>query len=184
MKSLYKLLWRTPLGFLVEDRLSKVDKGYSHFWLYDKEYQRAMYDRQLNMDSNPPFEQVAARIKTYSPTSVLEIGCGFGRILKGLLDYGIKAEGCDVSQLLIDIGLVPIFRFDLVTDMFDRTWDVVFCRAVFMYFSDAQIEEVMHKVDAAATTKVIVWEWAKVIERMKPYATDKFEFHVIQKVNE
>lgn len=165
-------------------RLPHYKRGYEHYWMGEagKDYRLSAFNRQQDLATNPTFEEMREAIDYYNPDTVLEIGCGWGRVLDALSPY-FNIEGYDVSDDLL--ALVPphlaASKFDLVRDVPQRTWDVVIATRVFMYFADhpEDMKKAVAAADAFAVNKVIVWEWPHVIEEMKPYATNKFEFRPI-----
>ncbi len=106
-----------------EKRLPKHAKGYSYYWKLDssKNYREDMYRRQKDMDANPTFEEMRLAIQAYSPKSVLNVGCGYGRETKALSPY-FDIEGCDIAEDLIEKarGDLQIFKFDIVEDHTDK----------------------------------------------------------------
>ena len=191
------ILWYIP-GFrsFAERRLPTHKRGYRYYWTSDegKKYRLAMYKRQSKesdtpLVDNPTVEEMRSAIDPYVPKNVLEVGCGYGRILEQLKPF-YDIEGCDVSDDLLALAPqgIKTFKLDLVNpdnrwlQSHKGKWDVVFCRAVTMYFKEQpeDMRKAMRTMELLANKKVVVWEWAHVLEAMKPYKSNKFEFHIMK----
>ena len=70
-------------------------KKYSH--LYDKSYFTKSRRFKLNPERIAELKKI---IKSYNPKSVLDVGCGIGKLLDELNDEGIYAVGCDFGPSL------------------------------------------------------------------------------------
>lgn len=181
------LLWYTPLRLWSLKRLPKHTRGYEYYWVSEegKKYRETCVARQGKKGSkplvdDPTFEEIRAALDTYTPESVLEAGCGWGRILEELAPF-YSIEGCDISDdLLAQVpASIPTFKYDLVHPTpLERTWDLVFCRAVLMFFvtNPDHMKKAVETMEAMASKKVIVWDWPHVCEAARPFATDKTEF--------
>jgi trans-aconitate methyltransferase len=165
-----------------ERRLPRHERGYKYYWEDSGSlaYREDMYRRQRDMDANPTFDEMRAAIAAYSPSSVLNVGCGYGRELEALAPF-FSIEGCDIAEDLLAKarGDLSVFRFDIVEDSTDRRWDILFCRAVMMYFAEPDImRKAMRNMESMAVKRVIVWEWPHVCRFMQEtYPSEKFEYH-------
>jgi SAM-dependent methyltransferase len=191
---LLDLLARSPLRSLIRSRLPVHGKGYAHYWenAAGAEYRKRTFDRQhaggtKPLIENPTYEEIQSALDRHQPKNVLEVGCGWGRILEELsATYDI--EGCDLSEDLLAKARKDLktFKLDIVSppsgwvESHQDHWDVVFCRAVMMYFYEQpeDMRRAMATAESIAKTKVIVWEWPHIIERMKKTnPSKKFEYH-------
>ncbi|MBP7770540.1 MAG: class I SAM-dependent methyltransferase [Candidatus Pacebacteria bacterium] len=182
-EKLLALLWYIPfLRPLVRKRLPKHGRGYSHYWTSPEgaAYRLAMYERQKDMDKNPSFDEMRTTIAAHKPATVLCAGCGYGREMAALASH-FSIEGFDIAQDLLDKAPknLRVFKHDLLQDRPAGQWDVVFCRAVLMYFPKSdEMRSAMQNLETMARTKVIVWEWPHIIADMKAaYPSAKFEYH-------
>lgn len=162
-------------------------RSYLHYWVGNKgkEYRKNTYLRQskdgtLPLISNPAVTEIRKELDKYAPESVLEIGCGWGRLLSELVPF-YRIEGCDISEEYL--AQCPpetnAFKCDIITGIPNRKWDVVFTRAVIQYFvNDTEVLLMaLQNVESTAKRKVIFWEWPHVCaEIQKTYPSDKFEF--------
>ncbi len=69
-------------------------------------------------------------IESFSPTSVLDAGCGMGRVAMELHRRGIEVEGVDLDDDLlafarVDAPQLPWHLGDLATASFGRSYDVI-----------------------------------------------------------
>ncbi len=58
-------------------------------------------------DYEPYFDFLTRKVLAKTPSSVLEIGCAYGFIIKRLLSRGIFAVGIDVSEWATKQGISP-----------------------------------------------------------------------------
>lgn len=179
-------LWYVPFfSQWAEQRMPRHTRGYKHYWEspQGEAYRQSMVERQEGLDENPSAAQIHAALRRYEPKSILEVGCGFGRILKAVHPYFPFIEGADIAKDLLDRVPMGIrtYHLDIVKSKLPRTWDIVFCRALLMYFVDQpqELRAALSHMDAMAAKKVVIWEWPHVLEALRPYITDKFELHAM-----
>jgi trans-aconitate methyltransferase len=151
-------------------------------------YRRGMYDRQRAggrnpLTDNPDVGEIAAEIRKHAPRSVLEVGCGWGRLLTGLQGE-FELEGCDVSREML-VHCPPhldVFEWDICSnEAIARDYDVIFSRGVFMYFNDQECLRAMRNLSSMAGQAVLIWEWSHVCERMRrAFDNTMFQFHPIE----
>lgn len=189
------LLWYTPMRPWVNKRLPRHTRGYEYYWTSEegKEYRKICIERQGKggtkpLLDDPTFAEIRAVLDGYAAKTVLEAGCGWGRILEELAPW-YQVEGCDISDDLLSYvpTSIPTFKLDLVQPHpVHKKWDVVFCRAVLMFFIDSpdQMRKAVETLESLADKKVIVWDWPHVCEAARPFATDKTEFHYTKLRNE
>ena len=157
-----------------------------------KEYRNSFYNRQRAggtkpLVDNPTVPELVSDLEKHSPKSILEIGCGFGRLLKPISDHfsKIQVDGCDVSKEMLSLCPkdVHTFHFDVCTTQniwkWDA-WDTGFCRGVFMYFDGVEFQNAIETISRMVRKKILVYEWDFVCDRIKKVSNDpKFEYHVI-----
>ncbi|MCE9629059.1 MAG: class I SAM-dependent methyltransferase [Candidatus Vogelbacteria bacterium] len=186
------IFWQLKVfrSFVIK-RLPSHTRGYKYYWVKEdgKKYRLSMYDRQRKggadpLHTNPNKKELVAVISVYNPKSVLEVGCGYGRLLLELKDH-FNVSGIDISRDLLDLcdSSLSVSEVDIVsaTDEWldSNNWDVVFCRAVMMYFlnNESDMRMAMKNMESVANKKVIIWEWPHVCDYMKKvYPSDKFEY--------
>ena len=103
MRRLYRLAGRTVPAALVPQLPSVDHRDYQKAWvdLAGKSYRMTVYERQRADGSkplidNPSPEEIAVALRADSARRVLEVGCGWGRLMTALAgEFAI--EGCDVS---------------------------------------------------------------------------------------
>lgn len=90
------------------------------------------------------------KIEEYNPNSVLDIGCGDGRLL-GLLNKSIsKKTGVDLSKRAIDFarGFHPEIEFLAVdADQLKEKFDIVVAMEVLEHISDEDISDFFKKME-------------------------------------
>ncbi len=172
-------------------------RDYERDWVNPegREYRMAVYHRQRQggdrpLVSNPSADEVRQALLAHSPRQVLEVGCGWGRLLEEIAGE-FNIQGCDISDDYL--ALVPkhikVFKHDIALEdqQYYRAnadaWDVLFTRGLMLYFMDhpEQMAQVMNNMMSLAAKKIIIWEWPEVCKKMQQVcASDKFEYHPIE----
>jgi SAM-dependent methyltransferase len=188
------LLYRVPLTKkYAYRRLPRHRSGYKHYYVHDKNYVATLQvktERVKSIEYYPSTEALRSRIDKNGGRKVLDAGCGYGRLLERMAPY-YDAEGCDVSEELLNQtrskGL-KAFQLDLVDppkgwpEQHSGSWDVAYCRAVFMFFIDHREDtfRAMQTLDTVTKNRVLIWDWPHVCDYMREtYPSDKFEYHEI-----
>lgn len=112
------------------------------FWyFYADEFYRDQWQHRIF----PQHHWLLKLITSHRPKTILEVGCGFGRNLKFLLDHGIKPQqltGVDFSASLlrhINIPHIKLFQASAQKLPFpDRHFDLVFTHGLLMHISSPQ----------------------------------------------
>lgn len=141
--------------------------------------------------NNPTIDQVHDAVEACEPESVLEIGCGWGRLTAPLnRRMGGRVEGCDYLPEMLERcdGSFRAFRWDCLANvpLLSRTWDVTFTRGLFLYFvGDDVVEVAMRNVLAVTARKAIFWEWPETIRVMATTLRDpRIEYRVVVHLEE
>ena len=100
----------------------------------DKDLQRLYDEKYFSTRSRPPMwiRRGQFIIEKFHPKTVLDIGCAYGELVKGLNDMGVEAYGIDGSEYAINNSDPSIrsklFKVNLNSNSFpfeDKTFDVV-----------------------------------------------------------
>jgi len=119
------------------------------------------------------------KVKDINPESILEIGCGFGRNIKFLLNEGIdpkKILGLDISRKMLrnarkHIGNkdVSLIHSDVKQLPFkDSSFDLVLVHGVLMHVEPQKIEKVIREIKRVAGKHILLVE--------QNYGGNKFTF--------
>lgn len=80
--------------------LAKLQAGASHEEIYDQDYYDRLVDPPM-LESGPV---MAASFKAaFNPSSVVDVGCGTGVLLRACRELGMKAEGLEYSEAALAI---------------------------------------------------------------------------------
>jgi SAM-dependent methyltransferase len=174
-------------------------RDYEKNWILKegKKYRDVVYRRQSAtgsrpLISNPTYDEMRAVFDTFSARRLLEVGCGWGRILEALHPY-YEIEGCDISDDYLSLVKAPAkaFKLDVINppnnflEEHAGGWDVVFCRGVMLYLDRPQIRKAMENMAKLASKRVVIWEWPHVCRIMHSENPDpKFNYTPIKKIDE
>jgi 2-polyprenyl-3-methyl-5-hydroxy-6-metoxy-1,4-benzoquinol methylase len=129
----------------------------SHDTVYGADYYEHM-DRDVALQDTEQFAD--AVLDSYNVTSVLELGCGTGRLLYPYHERGIDVHGVDLSSVAKDISRLPADRFEIhdLTEPYtpEQKYDLVLCTEVLEHIpseaSDTLIESICRSGDMAIVT--------------------------------
>lgn len=103
--------------------------------IYDDEDLQKLYDEEyFSTRSRPPMwiRRAEFIIEKFHPKTVLDIGCAYGELVKGLSDLGVESYGVDGSEYAINNSHSSIksklFKVNLNSDVLpfeDKIFDVV-----------------------------------------------------------
>jgi trans-aconitate methyltransferase len=121
----------------------------------------------VDVENEPVFDL----LDTLRFSSVLEAGCGFGRVGAAILKHypGVGYTGFDVSPDLVEgartripKGKGHLFVADLATWTPDRTWELVIAVSVLGHIRREDIRRVIRNLLAASRGSVVHVDWNKV----------------------
>ncbi len=179
-------------------RLLRADtRDYRQTWIEPVgiPYRRAVYERQRAggakpLLDNPSAAEIAAALRTGGAKRVLEIGCGWGRLMSQL-GAEFEIAGCDVSDDML--GLAPksleVFHYDVAVESLDfirrnaGRWDACYTRGVMLYFLGDRVAcaYALNNMLALAAGQVHCWEWPEVCETLRCFCTsERLVLHPIE----
>jgi trans-aconitate methyltransferase len=137
-------------------------------------------------------DEIREALRVYKPKTVLEVGCGWGRVMEHLANE-FSIFGCDVSNDMLreaaSLGL-RVFKFDLAakcTSTPDTKYDVIFSRGVLHYVLEPLylLENAVVNLKRLAGKKILIFEYPEVCRAIRKIdSNDLFEFHPIQHLEE
>lgn len=137
----------------------------------------------------PSVEDVKAALRVHKPASVLEVGCGSGKLLSGLANE-FNVEGCTKSSDMLrqcEPGL-KVFQYDIAAAAGDfeyknvSRWDILLTRGAMMDLIETPLQTAyaMNNMLLLARTKILVWERPEVCWWMQQFSdSPKFEYHPV-----
>jgi 2-polyprenyl-3-methyl-5-hydroxy-6-metoxy-1,4-benzoquinol methylase len=96
-------------------------------------------------------------LSTFTPKRIVDAGCGFGHLVRLLVERGAKAYGFDLKAHNDWIDS-PLFKRGDVTEKnpFRTDFDLVICREVLEHLTVKQIKKAVHQLCAASTRYVYI----------------------------
>lgn len=166
-------------------------RDYQKNWINNQKYIDLVYKEQKDAPIvEPTIKELKNALMQHEPKSVLEVGCGWGRLMKPINEE-FNLTGCDINnQYLLEAqkkGLT-VFHGDIVIGIPSyRKADILYCCGTIMYFNDKQIEEAITNMIGLAKKKIIIFEWADTCERILKVVNEKLilnsnklELHIIK----
>ncbi len=100
----------------------------------DEDLQRLYNEKYFSTRSRPPMWKRRGEfiVEKFNPGTVLDVGCAYGELVKGLRDLGVEAYGIDGSEYVLSNSDPSIrdklFKVNLNNDKFpfeDKKFDVI-----------------------------------------------------------
>jgi SAM-dependent methyltransferase len=155
-------------------------------------FARQKRDGSVPLVANPTIDEVRSALRINNAKTVLDVGCGWGRLMLELQSE-FDVTGCDVSydmlnripsglkRFFLDIAK-PIPEFVIVN--YTEAWDVSFTRGV-LHYLDGNVEQAAENLNKLTKTKIIIWEHDDVCEAIaKVQPSSKFDFRPIKRLDE
>lgn len=141
--------------------------GYNPRLFWD-EWAKTFMDDKWQVDIHPQHEWLLTEIIKSNPKSILEIGCGFGRNIRYLVENGVTAEisGIDISPKMIKKAKEytknyrpKLYNMPAEKMTFkNKTFDVSFSHGVLMHVPTSNIESVLKELIRVTKKKIIMIE--------------------------
>ena len=179
-------------------RLLRADtRNYRQTWIEPVgiPYRQAVYERQgangaRPLRDNPTAAEIAAVLHASGARRVLEVGCGWGRLMAGLAGE-FEVEGCDVSADMLKLVLPGLHAFHHDIAMEDipfiranaGRWDACFTRGVMLYLVQDRLacSYALNNMLALAQHQVHCWEWPEVCEALRCWSdSERLVLHPIE----
>lgn len=117
---------------------------------------------------HPQHKWLLKKINAMKPESILEVGCGFGRNIKFLIENGVEPSsitGVDISENMIKLAKdyiknhkVKLFVFDLFNLDMNKKFDFVFTHGVLMHIPEDQIDRATDKLVSLSKKSLVLIE--------------------------
>jgi len=127
---------------------------------YEKDYfTKTGYTGYRDFDGHR--DRVEKIISMTHPTSVLDVGCAYGWIVRRLLDKGIYAVGTDISEWCEKMAgnIIPdnFVRHDMreALPFRDKEFDVLYCEGVLEHIEEEHIFPIMKEFERVSSRRII-----------------------------
>lgn len=176
----YLKTWTTDAGRLYRERT----------------FERQHAEGTLPLTCYPSEFELRAILRKHKIHKVLDVGCGWGRMMEYLPKPEFFVNGIDVSYDYVEIARckgLGAFLFDIAAPLphsqdaalhllCSAEFEAAYTRGVMVYLmhNDDAFLRAVATINRLATKKVFFWEWPEVIARLKTVALGpKFEFFEI-----
>lgn len=108
-------------------------------------YHRRYFERSREFQTNPKrIARLVSSIMEYSPKTVLDVGCGWGVVVRDLRKQGIEAWGIDFAEPVKDFWEGDFYKIaDANSIPFsDHSFDIVFSSDFFEHIPKEEIDNV------------------------------------------
>jgi ubiquinone/menaquinone biosynthesis C-methylase UbiE len=119
-------------------------------------------------------------IKSYSPESLLDVGCGIGVMVRALRKSGINASGVDFSEDLPGNFWADSEDFFVVSDAKklpypDGSFDIVFSSDFFEHVPEEEIDQVLSEMKRVGKRVLarVAYEDSLTAQQSKYHCTNK-----------
>ncbi len=166
------------IKYLINKTIWMTQGGYSpeKFW---EKWGRVFIKDKVQHRILPQHKFLLLRIKKEKPKSILEVGVGFGRNIRWLIDNGVSDKnirGIDISQSMlrharkfINNKKVILKKGDVLNVPFKNdSFDFVFLFAVLMHVRDKQIRKAIEEAIRVTTRSIVIIE-----QNYKPQKNEK-----------
>lgn len=155
------------LKYLVKKILWEISGGYKprNFW---NNWAKTFMEDPWQTRIHKQHEWLINNITNENPSNILEVGCGFGRNIKFLLENGVTASitGIDLSRSMIanaknylDNSKVKLITGDINNLPFkNNSYDLVFTHGVLMHVKSNVVEKAIAELLRVSKKKVILIE--------------------------
>lgn len=146
----------------------QVRGGYKPREFWDK-WSRVFMDDPWQVKIHPQHEWLLSKLTIRPESSILEVGCGFGRNIKFMLDHGISTRfitGVDISPFMIRKAkkyLLPnkvnLKTADILKLPFEnKQFDIVFTHGVLMHVKPENVKTALKELVRVANEAIILIE--------------------------
>lgn len=118
------------------------------------EIARAEYESTLNLE-NTAVEKKMIRTLPKEIKSVLDYGCGTGRLSKYFKDY----VGYDVSEHMLDMAKKNRKGGKFTSKLPERLFDAVIFDAILSHYTLPEIKDMMDEVVGVADKYIVIFDW-------------------------
>ena len=103
-------------------------------------------------------ERAEKIINMAHPSSVLDVGCAYGFMVRKFLERGIPAMGTDISEWCQKVTVVPE-NFILVPShelpFKDKEFDLLYCEGVLEHVEEDNIDKTMFEFERVARQRIL-----------------------------
>lgn len=149
--TLVRRLKRSSIGFIL------YQKGLlSHDTIYGEQYYEHM-DRESAINDSEQFAN--AVLSEYSPASIIELGCGTGRLLYPYQEEELEVRGVELSSIAQKVSRLSSNHFEEydLTDPYypEREYDIVLCIEVLEHLPESAADTIVDSICRSAPVAII-----------------------------
>jgi SAM-dependent methyltransferase len=121
-------------------------------WLEEMILRHGYYEQPGVWNFGVDFDKrtMAEIIASFAPERALELGCAAGAVLASLEDFGVRAEGVEISSLAIGRAdervRARIHKGDLLSLALPGSYDLVFGLDVFEHLNPNRLDAYIHRL--------------------------------------
>lgn len=175
---------------LIKKMVWNFSGGYKPREFWDK-FADHLFEDKWQVATHKQHEWILKKVRETKPKNILEVGCGFGRNIKFLIENGINSgmiTGVDISPKMIERAKnhVPKGVRFLVADtkslpFKEREFDVVLVHGLFMHIPPKEIQKAIGEA-IRVTKKVLIDVEQNYAPSSKDQATYYTFVHDYQKI--
>lgn len=145
----------------ISERLSypEIETTYKEKVL-KQDFYNVEYAKEWEAQESPARDMARYIKDVFNPKTVLDVGCGIGKLVYELRKLGIDAKGVEFSDAFIRLSPVGehIFRGDLLSlpSVITQKYDVVLCMEVLEHIPPTQLDHAIENLKSACGKTIVL----------------------------
>jgi len=157
----YRELVDRTNGFVIP--VFEAESAADFDWLETRILEDGYYEKPgvWNLDIDLDKRVIAEMVASVSPRRALELGCAAGAVIDGLVDYGIEAEGVDISLMALNRASARVrtrlHHGDLLSLDFPEPYDLLFGLDIFEHLNPNRLDAYIARMARISTADARVF---------------------------